>query len=139
MTPTQLATLHRQCFHTPRPWTAEEFADLLKSPLVFLVGDARGFALGRVTLDEAELLTLAVAPAHRRAGRGRACLSGFEAAAHARGATGSFLEVATDNSAALALYRNASYCEAGRRPRYFHAPDGGKIDAVVMRKTLKPL
>ena len=61
-----------------RPWTANAFARLLDSAGVFLIGDARCFALGRVAADEAELLTLACDPDHRRQGLARAALTAFE-------------------------------------------------------------
>ena len=58
MTPEAMAALHARTMTTPRPWSREEFAALLGSPGVFAVGEPTGFALGRVVLDEAELLTL---------------------------------------------------------------------------------
>lgn len=110
-----------------------EFAGLLESPLVFAVGDARAFALGRVIADEAELLTLACDPAHRRKGLGRARLAGFEAEARARGAVTAFLEVAADNLPAHALYEAADYAEVARRAGYYAR---GTVGALILRKAL---
>ena len=110
-----------------------EFAGLLESPLVFAVGDARAFALGRVIADEAELLTLACDPAYRRKGLGRARLAGFEAEARARGAVTAFLEVAADNLPAHALYEAADYAEVARRAGYYAL---GTVDALILRKAL---
>jgi ribosomal-protein-alanine N-acetyltransferase len=45
-----------------------------------------------------------------------------------------FLEVATNNWAARALYSAAGYAEVGRRRRYY--PDGS--DALVLRAPLSP-
>ena len=51
-----MAALHARAFAGQgRAWSAAEFADLLASSLVFAVGDTRGFALGRVIADEAEV------------------------------------------------------------------------------------
>ncbi|MHC0054773.1 GNAT family N-acetyltransferase [Actibacterium sp. D379-3] len=136
MTPDALADLHAACFTTPRPWGADEFRALLDSPGAFLVGDAQGFALGRVLAGEAELLTLAVHPRARRQGLGRHWLYAFESEARARDADTAFLEVAADNTAARALYRLAGYAEAGRRPGYYRPPEGPRIDALVLRKVL---
>ncbi|MBK1636984.1 GNAT family N-acetyltransferase [Rhodovulum adriaticum] len=136
MTPDTLAALHAACFTTPRPWRAEEFAALLAGPGTFLCGDATAFALGRALAGEAELLTLAVCPTARRQGLGRARLAAFEDAARARGADTAFLEVAADNAAARALYDAAGYGQAGQRPGYYAAPDGSRIDALVLRKSL---
>ncbi|MFN3938429.1 MAG: ribosomal-protein-alanine acetyltransferase, partial [Gemmobacter sp.] len=57
---------HARCFTSPPPWSEAAFAAALADPNGFLCGEGAGFALGRVTLDEAELLTLAVAPEARR-------------------------------------------------------------------------
>jgi len=132
MTPDALADLHARCFTTPRPWSAPEFADFLGSPFCFLLSEPAGFLLGRVIADEAELLTVAVDPAARRQGIGARLLSGFAAAAKARGATTAFLEVAASNASAQALYRQAGWVETGRRRAYYHAPDGSAEDALVM-------
>ncbi|MGC9370487.1 MAG: ribosomal protein S18-alanine N-acetyltransferase [Paracoccaceae bacterium] len=134
MTPEALAALHAGSFTTPRPWSAAEFEDLLSGPGVFVLGDASGFVMGRVIAGEAELLTIAVAPEGRRRGTGRALLARFEAEARARGAEDAFLEVAADNTAARALYQSAGYAQAGRRKGYYQAPDGARIDALVLRK-----
>lgn len=124
--------MHARCFTRPRPWSAAEFAALLGGPGVFLCAGDAGFLLGRVVLDEAEVLTLAVRPEARRRGAGRALLATFEAEAAARGAAAAFLEVAGDNAAALALYRGAGFAEAGRRRGYF----GAGADALALRKAL---
>ena len=136
MTPAAMAALHARCFTTPRPWTAAEFAALLAEPPVFATLAETGFALGRVVADEAELLTIAVAPEARRNGEGRALLDGFLRTARARGAGTAFLEVAADNAAALALYRWSGFAEAGRRRGYYHSPGNPPVDALVMVKSL---
>lgn len=135
MTPDQLATLHGLCFSTPRPWSAAEFTDLLNSPGAFVVGDAHGFALGRVIADEAELLTLAVHPKARRKGVGRQLVTAFEGQARTQGAHEAFLEVAADNDPARALYKTQGYVSAGLRKRYYQSPRGAAVDALVLRKT----
>ncbi len=136
MTPAALADLHALCFTVPPPFTERGFADLLNSQTSFLITQPGGFALGRAAAGEAELLTLAVHPDQRRDGLGRALLTGFEAEARARGAGVAFLEVATDNAAALALYRGAGYGYAGRRRNYYRSGADQAIDAVLLRKTL---
>ena len=136
MTPAAMAALHARCFTTPRPWTAAEFAALLAEPPVFATLAETGFALGRVVADEAELLTIAVAPDARRNGEGRTLLDRFLRTARARGAETAFLEVAADNAAALALYRWSGFAEAGRRRGYYHSPGNPPVDALVMVKSL---
>ena len=132
-TPEALARLHAAAFVSPRPWSAAEFATLLASPHSLLTVAPEGFALARVLAQEAELLTLAVAPGARRRGLGRALLEGCLAQAARRGAGAMFLEVAADNAAARALYARAGFAETGLRRGYY---DG--TDALVLRRDLSP-
>ncbi|WP_112873019.1 GNAT family N-acetyltransferase [Paracoccus endophyticus] len=138
MTPEALAALHARCFVRPPPWTAGAFAALLASPGVFLLthpaGDppAPGFLLGRAVAGEAEVLTLAVDPAVRRAGAGRTLIAAFLVEARQRDAREAFLEVASNNDAALGLYAATGWQAAGRRPGYY----GPGIDALVLRHAL---
>lgn len=129
-----MAQLHAACFTTPRPWTAEEFAALMALPQVFLICVAQGLALGRMAGPETELLTLAVHPSAQGQGHGRALLRAFLAESGARGAEDAFLEVASDNAVAQALYLAEGFQELGRRRGYFQRPDGTRLDAIVMHK-----
>ncbi|MDR5654456.1 ribosomal protein S18-alanine N-acetyltransferase [Ruixingdingia sedimenti] len=135
MTPGDLAAIHGAAFTTPPPWSAEAFAGLLASPGSFVIAEPQGFALGRVVLDEAELLTIAVTPEARRQGIGARLLAGFTAGAAARGAARAFLEVAASNTAAIALYSGAGWRVTGRRRGYYHGPDGAE-DAVLMARDI---
>ncbi|MFD1797025.1 GNAT family N-acetyltransferase [Paracoccus aurantiacus] len=132
MTPMEMARIHAASFTRPRPWGTAEFAALLADPASFAISVDQGFILGRTVIDEAELLTLAVAPTDRRRGVGRALLTSFEAEARRRGALAAFLEVASDNTAAQALYVAHDWQEAGRRRNYY----GTGIDGLVMRKEI---
>jgi len=132
-----LAALHKASFTLPRPWSETEFAGLLSMADVFLTcGDGPSFALGRVVVGEAELLTLAVDPSAQGRGLGRAALDGYEGEARRRGADISFLEVATTNTVAIKLYMSHGYSESGRRRAYYAAADGTKVDAFVFSKPL---
>ena len=132
MTLDALAALHARCFRNPRPWTAEEFASLLDTRGTFLLEAPQGFLIGRSVVDEAELLTLAVAPEARRQGVARALMAQFRATSLSRGAAQAFLEVASDNAAALALYTADGWERAGLR-RHYYAPG---VDAILMRRPL---
>ena len=132
----RLAAIHAAAFRGAARWSAAALARASADPLCFLLragrgGEAAGFALGRAVAGEAELLTLAVAPAHRRAGLGRDLLRRFEAQARGRGAAEAFLEVAADNRAAIALYEGAGWTPVGRRSGYY---DG--TDAIAFGKPL---
>ncbi|MFT6774640.1 MAG: ribosomal-protein-alanine N-acetyltransferase [Paracoccaceae bacterium] len=137
------ATIHAAAFAPrERSWTTDEFASLADLPGSFLLLAAAhsqpdgGLLLGRARGDEAELLTIGVAPSARRAGLARALLAGFARHAAARGATTAFLEVAEDNAAARALYLSAGWIDVGRRKGYVRRQDGGRVDAHVMQRDL---
>jgi ribosomal-protein-alanine N-acetyltransferase len=137
MTPEALARLHAAAFAgIDRPWTAEEFAALLDGPTALLLGDARAFLLARTVADEAEILTLATDPAHRRRGLASALLAAFHQEARARGARRAFLEVAEDNAPARALYSAAGYLQAGRRPAYYARRGAPPAAALVLARDL---
>jgi ribosomal-protein-alanine N-acetyltransferase len=89
------------------------------------------FALARSAADEAELLTLAVRPAARRAGRARRLLAEIERRAAEAGAAALFLEVSERNAPARALYAAAEYRPVARRRAYY-----GDADALILRKDL---
>jgi len=130
-----LATLHAACFPAA-PWSRVELALLLAQPqsAAFLAeGDGRllGFVLLRRAADEAEVLSLGVAPEARRLGLGLRLLAQGLAWLPAS-TTQLFLEVAHDNAAALALYRSLGFRPVGRRAKYY---TDGK-DALVLRRDL---
>lgn len=131
MTPAALAALHARCFtDAPRPWSEGEFADLLGNHKAFLLAENQaGFLLGRVIADEAELLTLAVAPEFRRQGLAARLTARFANEARNRGAVVAFLEVAADNGPAQALYNGLGWQLAGLRKRYFSPT----TDAQILR------
>jgi len=126
-----LASLHAAAFE--RPWSAAEIAALAGAPGAFsLLAEGEGFILCRVIAGEAEVLTLAVAPAARRRGVGRALVEAAAALAHAAGSRTMFLEVADGNDPALALYAAAGFETVGRRRGYY----ASGADALVMRRDL---
>lgn len=137
LTPQDMAAIHAASFTLPPPWAAAEIAATLASPGAFVLREDQGFLIGRVILDEAELLTLAVAPAARRHGIGARLLAAFHARARDLGALSAFLEVAAGNAPAQALYRGAGWAQAGRRARYYHSADGQQHDdALILRRAL---
>ncbi|WP_299648596.1 ribosomal protein S18-alanine N-acetyltransferase [uncultured Tateyamaria sp.] len=134
MTPQNLSDLHAAAFVNERPWSAQELADLLANPLTHLETAAHGFALWRGIADEAELLTIAVDPGHQGQGIGAALMRGWMAKA-ARTCASAFLEVASDNAAAIALYGRQGFEIIATRTSYYQRADG-HTDALVMRARL---
>jgi tRNA threonylcarbamoyladenosine biosynthesis protein TsaB len=130
-----LAALHAQAF--ARPWDANALHSLLAGPGVFAFAAASGFVLARAAAGEAEILTLAVIPSARGRGLGRDLMQAAALHAAAMGAQSLFLEVGTDNPAALALYNGLGFMRAGSRKGYYsdsHSQGGG--DALVLKAAL---
>jgi [ribosomal protein S18]-alanine N-acetyltransferase len=96
-------------------------------------GELLGWAGVMVIVDLAEILTVGVVPPARRRGIARQLLDGLLAEARRRGAAEVFLEVRVDNEAAQSLYAREGFVQVGLRPGYY---DGGRVDAVVMRREL---
>ncbi len=136
MTPDQLADLHAKAFSATRAWSSDEFARLLSQKGTQVCGDTRCFVMVRTIADEAEILTLATDPAHRRQGLAHQMLHQAETISVQIGATKIFLEVAEDNTAARGLYAKSGYVQVGRRPGYYLPKDGAPIAALVHRKDL---
>ncbi len=132
MTPQEMAHIHAAAFHQSRPWVADEFAELLANRFIHAIGDTRSFALVQVIADEAELLTIATHPDHQRKGLARKIMVEFNAYADRAGASRAFLDVASDNKAAIALYEACGYEACGTRKRYYLRENGPNVDAIVM-------
>lgn len=138
-----IAVLHQEDFH--RPWTDVEFASLLSQDTVFgfLARETgrgheapAGFVLARLAADEAEILTIAVARAHRRQGLGWKLMDAVLRELHRQRAEALFLEVDETNAAAIALYRRFGFSEVGKRPDYYQSATGA-TGALVMRRDLR--
>jgi ribosomal-protein-alanine N-acetyltransferase len=125
-----LAALHRASF--PDPWEKAAICDLLAGPGVFAHATPDGFVMARAVAGEAEILTLAVDPAARGQGLGRRLLQSAAAHAASLGAQSMFLEVGTDNPAALALYAGLGFSRVGQRKAYTFSG----ADAWVMQVKL---
>lgn len=126
---------------SPSPWTEAQIAALPEQKCYRprLCRDADGALLGWSCLlvagDEAELLKVSVAPAHRRRGIGRALLADVFTGAIQAGARRLFLEVREGNQAARALYAGAGFTEMSRRKGYYHdPPDDALVLALVLEK-----
>ena len=128
-----LAVLHAACFAAG--WDAAAITQLLRTPGAFAFHHLDGFVLARAAGGEAEILTLAVAPAARGRGLGRALLQAAINKAQAMGAQTMFLEVGADNPHALALYAGLGFAKVGTRKAYYSTAAGGS-DALVLRLSL---
>ena len=128
-----MALLHGRAFPPGACWGADAIGLQLALPGVFgWIAPAGGMILARVAADEAEVLTLAVDPTVQRYGLGRLLLEQAMATAGQRGAKAAFLEVASGNAPARALYEAASFVMVGRRNGYY----AGGGDALVLQRPL---
>jgi Fur family ferric uptake transcriptional regulator len=135
-----LARLHALAFDAA--WDVATFKELMAFPgaLAFAAGpgglglqrapEPWGLILGRVVADEAEILTLGVAPERRRLGIARRMIDKLCRVAGKRGAHRLYLEVAESNGAARALYARLGFQELGRRRGYYECPGAAAEDAI---------
>jgi len=140
-----LAEIHVSSFK--RGWSDSEFEALLVQPGVFAVLAERrgrfgsrapaGFILYRATVDEAEILSVAVAPEFRRRGVGRALLEDALRHLYRVGARSIHLEVEDSNLAAIGLYRGVEFRESGRRAGYYTQGRETPAGALVMLRQLR--
>ncbi|HWH25804.1 MAG TPA: ribosomal protein S18-alanine N-acetyltransferase [Pseudolysinimonas sp.] len=80
---------------------------------------------------QGDIQTIAVVPAARRSGLGRALMLELLTEARARAADEVFLEVRADNAAAQSLYLDLGFEQIAVRPGYYP----GGIDALIMRRS----
>jgi [ribosomal protein S18]-alanine N-acetyltransferase len=122
-------------------WTPEMFAGEFAQPAsrrLYLVAESADALIGYAGMmfgggAQADVVTLAVDPAHWGQGTGTALLSALVDEAGRRGYTEVLLEVRKDNPRARRLYLRHGFTEIGIRGGYYQ-PSG--VDAVVMRKAL---
>ncbi|WP_241386053.1 ribosomal protein S18-alanine N-acetyltransferase [Rhodococcus sp. CH91] len=134
------AELEQILFPGDDPWSADAFRAELASPHnhYFAARDLQGRLIGYAGLarlgtaigPESEVHTIGVDPAARRRGIGGVLLGELLAVADRWGGP-VFLEVRTDNEAAIALYRREGFEVVGTRKRYYQ-PSGA--DAYTMRR-----
>jgi ribosomal-protein-alanine N-acetyltransferase len=78
----------------------------------------------------ADILTVTVIDGFRRQGIAKRLIADIEGYCQSKGSSAVMLEVATDNTGAIALYENLGYSQISKRSNYY----GSKKDAFVMQK-----
>lgn len=136
-----LAALHAEGFY--RGWPVADFTSYLadpdRTPAYVAVDKKRrivGFAMLRLAVDEAELITIAVTRKWRGKKLGRALMQAIFADLLQSPAKTMFLEVEDANMAAIALYTHLGFVEISRREAYYPKSEGKAAAALVMRRPL---
>jgi ribosomal-protein-alanine N-acetyltransferase len=134
-----IAALHGASFH--RGWSDGEIERMLLDRAVVahraMVGRSlTGFILSRLVVDEAEILSVAVAVSRRGKGLARRLLDLHLRRLAGLGARAVFLEVDEHNTPARRLYGRAGFREVGRREAYYSAAAGKGAAALVLRRDL---
>ena len=131
-----IAALHGASFN--RGWTEQEIEQLLLDRFVVahraaFGGRMAGFIITRLVQGEAEILSVAIAPARRRKGVGRRLLDLHLRRLAGLGARVVVLEVDENTVAARELYRRFGFNEAARREGYYFGSAGNRSTALVLR------
>lgn len=129
------AALERLCFPAA-PWSAQSLELLTNEGIgvgYLLTDPADGSVVAYggmlITVDEGQITNIAVHPDHRRRGYGAAILRALLRHAKDARLESVSLEVRPSNTAAVAMYRNVGFAEAGRRKAFYTKPTE---DALVM-------
>ncbi len=137
----EIAAMHARLFDPA--WDQESVARLLDGPAAtaFIAQLAQprvavGFIIGQVAADQAEILTVGVAPELQRRGLGQLLVNGLIRAARRAEAKRLFLDVAADNAAAIGLYQRMGFAEVSRRAGYYARKEGPAVDALVLSLAL---
>ena len=96
-------------------------------------GEPAGFSLFRHVAGEAELLLIAVLPAHQKQGLGRLLLDDMIDQCRTYTVTDVYLEVRDGNARAQSLYSSFGFTTVGRREKYYRGKNGIFYDALTLK------
>ena len=130
----EVAALEKICFADP--WSEMSIASELQSLwsywLVALEDDrVIGYVGSQSSIDEADIMNVAVHPDFRRQGIAEALINRLVADLKERDIHALLLEVRVSNTPAITLYEKLGFSQVGRRKNYYHNP---KEDALILRK-----
>jgi ribosomal-protein-alanine N-acetyltransferase len=136
-----IAALHASLF--PTAWDTDAIQALIEHPASLALVAVRtgrqtaGFIIAQIAADEAEIISIGVAPDDQRQGIGRQLVEGVARAAVRSDAQRLFLDVAAGNAPARALYAACGFAEIGLRKDYYTLPGGAREDALQLARNLK--
>ncbi len=96
-----------------------------------------GFILWQLVRGEADVLSFAVLPEHRKQGIGKLLYAASEKAFLSRSIIQLFLEVAQNNPVAIEFYERRGFVQTGIRKNYYFNNNQRVIHALTFSKTLK--
>lgn len=113
-------------------WSHDEFRYFVAHSSGFCLGvwvdhNLSGYFLGLLVQGELDIVSIAIAKPWRRLGLAEILLRLISEDTRVRR---QFLEVESDNEAAILLYRKCGFLQYGIRKKYY----AGKKDALLMRK-----
>jgi ribosomal-protein-alanine acetyltransferase len=135
----KLYEIEKQCFER-EAFTKQQIAYLLTDYNAIglaarVNGEIAGFIIGRIdigiNMPFAHILTIDIAPSHRRKGIAQKLLHEIEAIFKERGVKECRLEVREDNVAASKLYQKLGYKKVGKLEKYY-----GDSHGLYLKKAL---
>ena len=132
-----LYRIDQACFSAGIAYGRKELKSYILSDAAYCVvaeiaGEIAGFVISECSARLAHIITLDVAAGHRRRSLGSLLLQSVEIEAASQGASLMYLETATTNKAAIALWKKHGYREAAIIENYY----GPGLDAFEMHKLL---
>ena len=130
----QVAQLEKICFADP--WSelsiSLELTNVWSYWVVALDGDTVvGYVGSQSSIDEADIMNVAVHPDYRRQGIAEKLINTLVADLKKRGCHALLLEVRVSNTPAITLYEKLGFAQIGCRKNYYRNP---KEDALILRK-----
>ncbi len=126
------ARLHQLSFY--KGWSEKDFEEFLADPLTQGLkseegGKLCGYILWREIGEEAEILTLVVAPDFQRRGLGSHLLDALFQRLGEQGVSTLFIEVAEDNEGAHLFYLKQGFNLISKRPNYYQREENKYVSA----------
>lgn len=131
-----VAEIEKEVFS--EPWSLDGFKQALSSSdnVVLVISDETdiyGYLVLYTSMDEGELMTIAVRPGFRGYGLADKLVKAMVEEGRRRGLVNIFLEVRKTNEAARSLYRKNGFIAVGERKNFYRFPTE---DAIIGRLSL---
>jgi ribosomal protein S18 acetylase RimI-like enzyme len=136
-----LFTIDQSCFAKTIAYGRGELKRYLNSDGAYCIvaefsGTIAGFILTQRSAELAHIITLDVLEAYRRQSVGSSLLDAAEREAASRGVTLMYLETATTNKAAIALWKSRGYRETGTIENFYgRAQHAFEMQKLLARKS----